>query len=1483
MIIYFASRDMRVLGHATTTLQKGIVIIEDLKTEETETGVATFSCRVGFNEANRLELEAMTNAGNFLLRSNEGENEFYTIIDAEIDSKDQSILIYAEDAGLDLINEIAGEFEATETQTAEWYINKYINDSGFVIGINEIPATQTRKLKWEGEDTVTARLASIATQFGGYEISYSFDIKGLIITNKYVNIHKKRGKDDGIQLRLNKEIDKIITTKSVANLATAFVCEGGVPDKEEEPITLKGYAYDDGDFYVDANGTLKSRNAVGKWSRYYWKDEPNQLAGNEGHIVRPYSYNTTDQATLCSHAITELKKCCDMEVNYEIDIKTLPEGVKIGDRINIIDDAGELYVSTRVLKLESSIVDDKYTATLGEHLIKTSGISQKVTELAANFAKTSQSAARALVVATTAQTKADAAQGKADAAAESASEANKAAEEAEKAASAASASATTAAAEALAAEAAVGRVEQSVQSIQQSVENAEKAAENAQKAIITVEEEAAKAANAASNAREEATKAQTAAGEAKTASEAAVSKADSAISTAGEATTLAQSASDVAAAAKLDAEQAAKDVEDFGKELETTVSTMKADYARKTDLTETTAALESQIKRSAGLLSSTISMRTVIDDTANNAETLADQAKAKADKAKELADEATEAAEEAQAQADSANTAAEEAQAQADKANAAAENAQAVLNQAEADLVAARVALEEVKNNFWALPSDIEAAERAVAEAEAAAVQARANASVAIQTATTAQAEADAAKAEADEAQAEADAAKLYAENAQALANETNAAYQAQVTADDAVSSASSAQATAAEAVQNATSAQEIANQAASEAAAAQAQANAADAKVAQAQSDLNEAKQNLASTMSRVDATEEEIRAAEEALQAAQEVANTADALAKAAQSTADTAKANAITAQQAADEAQTKADEAQAKANEAKAAADKAQADVNDLGVRVTTAETGITQTKEQIALCAKKTDVYLKGETYSRTETDAKIKVSSDSITSTVSTTYEKMQSKGEQLIVNGNAMMGNNTNFSGLVFDGAATNNSPGSFTVPENKIGINHSAVTDEYFPIIPQNWYKFSLDVKSKLGLGTMYTYLGYYDVDKLAIQGKNCAYLVGSTTKLAQDLKPGDTVAYVADLSNWKVQQYYTYISVWNYTNSFGYTYPTETYTRNLVGILQQSGSKPAEDAFDYSNNCIKLASAYTGATIPAGTDVSQCFYATSYYYIPLRAQVIPQEWTTYSAVIKGINNEGTTAPEMFPHGTAYAKIGFLFNNNKTAGEQQWITNVTVTDFTDAGRAQDTADNAMTIGEDMQKKTGDLEKEISAAESIIQQLSDAINMLVTDENGTTLLQQTSTGWSFNLKSVQDNVESATEQLGTLTEDLGSTNAAVNTLNAAVKDLGVLAEYIKIGTYTYKDNDGTERTEPSIDLGEQDTGFKLKITNTRIWFTDGSTDLVSIDSKNKSLDIGTARIKGELHIGNAETQTGTWLWKQRENGNLGLMWKGVNS
>lgn len=959
MILYFADRKMNILGYATTQLKSTYLIVDDKKTEEVESGISSFECEVSWASKDRLKLETMMDAGNYILRSNGNEKDFFTIIETNIDTSKQTISVYAEDAGMDLLNEVAMPFTSDKAYDIAHYIGLYAIDTGFEIGINEIP-NLTRKLSWDGETTCTERIASIATQFDNAEISYSFETKGLLITHKYINIFKKRGKDTGEQLRLGYEIASIATNKSVANLATSLRVTGGIPDGKEEPITLNGYKYDDGDFYVSGS-RLSSRKALAIWSRYVWDREPNKLNGYTGHIVQAYSYDTTSQQELCAHAITKLKKLCQMEVNYEADIIYLPENVKIGDRVNVVDNEGRLYASTRVLRLETSVTGRKRTATLGEYLIKDSGISEKVRDLARQFAESTASVSRANIKAEAAKAAADAAKAQAEAAEDASNAAKETAEGAKSTADSALASANEAQNTANAARDAAGEVTEKVTGIVKDVNDAKTAADNAWKAASTAKEDAATAKTSAANAEKNAADAKTAADAANTKSDEAVSTATAAQSDAAEAKTNATKASETAAAAKADAAQAQKEIDSLGENLTTLSNTMKADYARKTDLTEAEASLSTKISQNAAKIETTAKKVSVIDETANNAADLAATAQTKAEAAQTKADQATSEAAAAQTKADEASLAAQTAQSNADTAKAAAENAQSVADKAKTDLAEAQKNLATIKGRVDATEGDIAKAQEAVTTAQAAAEKAQSDANAAATKASSAQDIADAAKANASLAQTAASQASAKAEAAQTIANEAKVnASDAQKKAADAVKTAGDAKTAANNAAQTASDAQDIANAAKANATAAQAAADDAKKKSDQAAADLVTAKKNLEEVSGRVDSTAEEVEAAKTAVATAQAAADKAKTDAATAQSTADTAKANASNAQKAADTAKTAADNAQKAADDAQKAADKAQNDVNALTKRVVNAETSIKQNSEAIALRATKTEV-------------------------------------------------------------------------------------------------------------------------------------------------------------------------------------------------------------------------------------------------------------------------------------------------------------------------------------------------------------------------------------------------------------------------------------------------------------------------------------------------------------------------------------------
>ena len=947
MIIYFADRKMNILGQASTNLPKGVVIKEDTKTEEIETGVCTFECRICYSKETRRSIEEWSEAGNYILRSSDSDQEFYTIISVEIDTENQDIYIYAEDAGMDLLNEVLKSSKDGVARNLTEYINSAAYDSGFEIGINE--SDDSVKIAYGlDEQTAAERVLDISKKFG-YEIAYSFAIDRLEVVHKYINIYKKRGKDTGVQLRLNREVEKITIKKSVENLATSLLCTGSA-DASGINISLEGYSYDDGDFYTSGH-YLNSRNALAKWSRYLWHKEPGQI-NNVGHIVRTFTYDTVSQEELCKKSVEELKKICDIEKNYEVQITHLPDNVKIGDILNIVDDAGNLYLQSRLLKLETSIVSDTRTATLGDYLIRDDGISEKVEQLATQFKDLAKNKALYTWI-----VYADDSFGNGitidpdgkDWVGITENQVSKDADlsdpliykwsriggyQGEPGADGISVvSIDDQYYLSTSSESVVGgswqdgipewergkyvwkryKVTWSDNNVTYTNAELDRALNHANEAADLAEQKAAEAEKAANTASEAATNASKSAETASTASAAAQSLANDANKNAAD-------AKEAANTAQTAADEANKEVETINKEISTIkedaastskelqgkitsiTETMEASYAKKTDVSETEANLRAEWIKSAAEIRSTME-----NDYAKKTELTEVQS-----------------------------------------------NLQTQVTQNATDIISTASAVETVK-------IDASNAQKKAEEAGEAATAAQSVADRATQAAQTAQNVADRAT-----------------QAAQTAADEAG---KAQTAADSAAKAAS-----------------------------------AADAVAKAAQKDLDTAKANLTAVTNRVDATEEDIAAAQTAVSNAQAAADAAKAnaataqnAANAAQSTADIAKANASTAQNAANAAQTSATNAKTAADNAQKTADEAKTQVGNLSNTVTQMDTKIAQNAAAISLAATKKEVEDKLSGYSTTtEMNSAISVSATGILNTVSGTYTT-KSEFENLSIGGRNLL------------------------------------------------------------------------------------------------------------------------------------------------------------------------------------------------------------------------------------------------------------------------------------------------------------------------------------------------------------------------------------------------------------------------------------------------------------------------------------------
>lgn len=349
MILYFLDRTFTVLGS-----RGGECVAEDRTTENVKTGQLSFFASIRYQGKRRAAIETLTQPGNYLIVKRRGHNaEVYTITDTEQLVRERSIDIYAEDVGLDLINDIAPAYTAAGPLGIADYIEMYTLGSGFALRINEV-ADLTRTLEWEGDSTVAERLASIANSFGA-EISYSFDVRGMTLVGMYIDVYKQRGRADPLVLTVGREIQELRVRRSVADLATAIKPTG------RDGLTLSGVTYDDGDIYYDAGADLLiSRSAYARWCRAW---VPGQALRQ---ISRPYEVDTASQTVLLSQAVRKLNQIKDMTVKYEADQNRLPSGMAPGDAAVILDRGSGLRLTTRLVEIKESETGKRSDAVFDE-------------------------------------------------------------------------------------------------------------------------------------------------------------------------------------------------------------------------------------------------------------------------------------------------------------------------------------------------------------------------------------------------------------------------------------------------------------------------------------------------------------------------------------------------------------------------------------------------------------------------------------------------------------------------------------------------------------------------------------------------------------------------------------------------------------------------------------------------------------------------------------------------------------------------------------------------------------------------------------------------------------------------------------------------------------------------------------------------------------------------------------------------------------
>lgn len=326
---------------------------------------------------------------------------------------------------------------------------------------------------------------------------------------------------------------------------------------------------------------------------------------------------------------------------------------------------------------------------------------------------------------------------------------------------------------------------------------------------------------------------------------------------------------------------------------------------------------------------------------------------------------------------------------------------------------------------------------------------------------------------------------------------------------------------------------------------------------------------------------------------------------------------------------------------------------------------------------------------------------------------------------------------------------------------------------------------------------------------------------------------------------------------------------------TYSLTASANSTGGSITSDLYDYFfvvNNTLGMFN--PGEVYTVSNKEVRCAYGRNSNelstYIGVRLWDVVKSTSVYGAVTM---NSGASVTFTVPENTIPENtVLYIYPASSTAVPFD-IVDLKMeigASATEWSVAPEDIDGAIT---DAQNSAGEAKGEIHNIETELVALKTAIGAIVRSPDGGTLVKQEADGlyFVFDLSELEGMISASRDKIsnleGVVTDELGNIDA----LKSSVYTLEQLLPYIK----SYMNSTG----QPCLELGEGDSAFKVLITNTMIQFKDGTTTPAYIG--NKKLNIETAQVKGELQVGDDDDgdQEGVYVWRVRQNGNMGLTWR----
>lgn len=280
--------------------------------------------------------------------------DYWTTVTSASRESEYEYQVEARSLSLEALREVRSSYKASRNMTFEEYLNVFDPEHSIRLNANTI-SDRSRKLEWTGEDTILARILSLATKFDA-EVAFETELNDDYSLKEFrLNVHalNELGKDrTGIPFRISNSQLKLIKFKSSIDEFYSAIRGTG-----KDGLTISGLdkkVYDDEKklLFYTSGGTIYAPQARDKFISITNKKT------SDGYIVR--EFDNTEHETkeaLYAYMLGELKKHCEPQIEYTIDGYI---DADVNDTVLLIDDkytTDDLMLTARVNKQKWSLID----------------------------------------------------------------------------------------------------------------------------------------------------------------------------------------------------------------------------------------------------------------------------------------------------------------------------------------------------------------------------------------------------------------------------------------------------------------------------------------------------------------------------------------------------------------------------------------------------------------------------------------------------------------------------------------------------------------------------------------------------------------------------------------------------------------------------------------------------------------------------------------------------------------------------------------------------------------------------------------------------------------------------------------------------------------------------------------------------------------------------------------------------------------------